>query len=496
MADPLVVLPGPAAVAGPRSRVGVTHRFPLPPLPRRRYPPPVDTFAQRLEASLRNHGLLPPDGGLVVAVSGGLDSMTLLHGLQGLAGSLGLRLVVAHADHQLRGRASAMDARSVVRTAASLGIPCVQTRLPVTAALAASSDSAEMAARDLRHQFLASVAVNHGISTVAVAHHADDRAELVLLRLLRGAGSDGLGAMSWSNPSPADPGVRLIRPLLAFSRKELESIARRHGIRHREDASNRDPAILRNRIRCTLIPWLEREFSPSIRNLLFRTADLLGADAAFVQSEAERWLRSKTPPPFDGLPIALQRAVLRLQMRRAGHPVGFESIERLRIAGAVEEVAPGIRFEREPSGRVRPRTATTLPAFKEKTLWMPLEAPTGGASLANTRIEYRHTRRRTRRPPGPRIQAESFDADRVGSGVLLRHWRPGDRFQPLGFPRPAKLQDLLVNRKVPVARRRQLVVATTRDDVVFWVESLPPGEAFKVTPATRRLLLWKWRVAP
>ncbi|MBN8249155.1 MAG: tRNA lysidine(34) synthetase TilS [Verrucomicrobia bacterium] len=453
----------------------------------------MDAFVQQLEAHLRSHSLLPGDGRLVVAVSGGLDSMMLLHGLHGLVDSLRLRLVVAHANHQLRGRESAGDARSVARTAARLGLPCIQARLPVAAARAASGDSLEMAARSLRHQFLADVAVARGISTVAVAHQADDRAELVLLRLIRGAGSDGLGAMSWSNPSPANPAVRLIRPLLGFTRKALEEIARSRGIRHREDASNRDPGILRNRIRTELLPLLEREYSPAIRSLLVRTADVLGAEAELVQTEAERWLQAEKPPPFDTLPTALQRAVLRIQMVRAGHPVGFEPIERLRTAGSVEEVAPGIRFQRDPSGRLRRRTANDLPAFDDNAQWLALAAPSGSATVAGTRVQYRLARSRPRRSGHAASAAEAFDADAVGDWVLLRHWQPGDRFQPLGFPRPSKLQNLLVNRKVPAARRRQLLVAATRDGVVFWVESLPPGEAFKVTAASRHVLLWKWR---
>jgi len=419
--------------------------------------------------------------------------MVLLHALHRLSQPLGLHLTVAHADHGLRGRSSDADARWVARRAGALGVACVQGKLPVASVRAMDGESLEMTARRLRHQFLAEAAVSHRISALALAHHADDQAELVLLRLLRGTGSDGLGGMAWCSPSPACGQVQLIRPLLDQTKADLRAIAAEWKVAYREDASNQDDAILRNRIRLSLLPEIERRYSPAIRRLLARTAERVGADASFVQSHAECWLASHSVP-YDTLPLALQRAVLRLQMRRLGHEPDFDRIERLRTTEDVQEVAAGVRMRRNASGLLEITPDPTTRPFLMSSRLVVLQPSGGSLSAGETRIRHRVVRRRPVFKPGQDgAGAEYFDADAVGDRIHLRHWQPGDRFQPLGFARPSKLQNLLVNRKVPAERRRRLLVAATASGTIFWVESLPPGERFKVRPASRRFLIWKWR---
>lgn len=446
-----------------------------------------------VSASLLARDLLPADRRLLVAVSGGADSMILLHTLHRLARRLSLQLTVAHGHHQLRGRAADADAALVEATAQALDWPSVSERLPVAEENALSGESLEMTARRLRHSFLARVARKHGISTVAIAHHADDQAELVLLRLLRGSGGDGLGGMAWDNPSPADSRIRLIRPLLDLPKTRLVAAAGDAGIPFREDRSNRDPRFLRNRIRNELLPRLERRFSPSIRELLVRTAELVGTDAAFVTQEARRWLAATSHSTFGSLHVAIQRAVLREQVRALGHEPGFALLERLRLSGESGEIAPGRCLYRADDGRIHAMSPASRKVFRTGELSLSLRPSGASHDFNGTRVVYRL--RSVRASTRLRYDAgtEFFSAPAVGSEVTLRHWRPGDRFQPLGFPRPAKLQDLFTNRKVPAERRRGLLVATTDTGTLFWVESLPPGELFKVTPTTRRILVWKWR---
>lgn len=449
---------------------------------------------ESISNALTVHGLLPGDRRLLVAASGGVDSQVLLHALHHLAGPLQLRLTVAHAHHQLRGRAADADAELVAESARVLGWPVISERLPVADAHAESVESLEMTARRLRHEFLARVAKERDISTVALAHHADDQAELVLLRLLRGAGGDGIGGMGWSNPSSANPEIQLIRPLLSQTRTDLLTVARDAGIPFREDGSNRDRRFLRNRVRHQLLPFLERQFNPAIRRLLVRTADLVGADAAHVADEARRWRLAKRRRRFGSLSLAIQRSILRQEVRTLGHEPGFELVERLRLhSGRAEEISPGRLIHRTPEGQIVEMSRSQGSPFSPGEIALRLRPSGGTLALDDRRVDYRVRIGK----PGARRRAvpwtECFSAQAVGTRINLRYWRPGDRFQPLGFAVEAKLKDLFIKRKVPAERRRGLLVATTAAGKVFWVESLPPGEPFKVRASTRRILVWKCR---
>jgi tRNA(Ile)-lysidine synthase len=298
--------------------------------------------------------------------------------------------------------------------------------------------------------------------------------------------------MSWRDPSPANPEISLIRPLLDLSKEQLRSAARRAGLPFREDRSNRNPRILRNRIRHQLLPELEHKYSPAIRVLLRRTASIVGAEADFVSRSAATWLEARRREPFDALHPAVQRALLRLQLWRLGHEPGYERIESLRESGQVQEIAPGVRVARGPDGIVHRVDSAPLPQFRGEGREIHLETAGGLISSNGLRIEYSF-RKGGQKSPGFQPGREWFSASAVGRTVILRHWTPGDRFQPLGMPKPAKLQDLFTNRKIPRDRRRSLAVATTRAGEIFWVEGFPPGESFKMGPRTRRVLVWKWR---
>ena len=267
---------------------------------------------ERVEENLRERGLFRHGETILVAVSGGLDSMLLLEVLSRLSVKHGWRLVVAHFNHQVRGRSSDADERLVKNVAQKSGMPFVAGGADVRKFARAHKISVEMAARKLRHAFLAQAARKRRIKTIALAHHADDQIELFFLRLLRGAGATGLAGMKWRSPSPAHPGVFLARPLLAETKAALAEWAAREKIAWREDASNEHLDIQRNRIRQELLPLLVRHYQPSLAGVLLREMDILGAEAEFVTAMAEKWLRRKSGRNFASLPVALQRRCLQI----------------------------------------------------------------------------------------------------------------------------------------------------------------------------------------
>ncbi|MEO6060608.1 MAG: tRNA lysidine(34) synthetase TilS [Thermoflexales bacterium] len=253
---------------------------------------------------------------VIVAVSGGADSIALLDILARHDDRLSL--VVAHFNHQLRGAASDEDAAFVQAAATARAMPFRLGSLDVAAAAAHTRQSVEVAAREARYAFLAQTALSESAAWIATAHHADDQAETVLLRLLRGTGTLGLRGIALLSPMPGRPSLRLWRPLLLAPRAEIVAYCAGRGLLFCVDASNRDTRVLRNRVRLELIPYLET-YNPGIRKVLARMADNAAADAEIIEAAARAALDSmrQTGGAFDrgqfrGLGPGLRRAALRL----------------------------------------------------------------------------------------------------------------------------------------------------------------------------------------
>ena len=250
----------------------------------------MSELPDHIERSIRTRRLFRPGQRILVAVSGGADSMVLLHVLHDLAPTHRWELTLAHLNHQLRGRSSEADERLVRRTAQKLKLPLVVERAEVRQLARAQKLSLEMAARRARHDFLARAARRRRIPGIALAHHADDQLELFFLRLLRGSGGEGLAGMKWRNPSPSDEDIELVRPLLDQPKAVLMDYAADHGIQYREDASNALLDFQRNRIRHELLPLLRSKYQPALDRIIPRVMEIVGAEAEFAAEAARDWL--------------------------------------------------------------------------------------------------------------------------------------------------------------------------------------------------------------
>ncbi len=440
--------------------------------------------------------------------------MVLLHCLARFSQRNGWHLTVAHLNHQLRGRSSHADEQLVRRTARQLRVPLVIERGDVRGLVRKSGLSLEMAARQVRHEFLARTATRRNIKVIALAHHADDQLELFLLRLLRGSGGQGLAGMQSKSPSPLAPAIQLVRPFLKLPKAALQAYALEHNILYREDASNAALDILRNRVRHELLPLLKRCYQPALPQVIGRTAEILRSEAEFAQLAATKWLeqtraqarastrRGKPVVSFDELHPAVQRRAVQAQLLGLGIEPDYELVERLRsVPGAKVSARSGPFPAKKPMGSVfRDKSGVIhrVPGLAAEDVFLKdsLRSDLGGVSGF---VRFGELRLRWNFSKGPLLgtlksfrNKELFDADNVGTTVLLRYWRPGDRFQPIGMKKTVKLQDLFTNNRVPAAVRRKLVIATTADGEIFWVEGLRISERFKLTPKTIRRLHWAW----
>jgi len=419
--------------------------------------------------------------------------MVLLDLLARMASSERWRLTVAHFNHQLRGRSSDADERLVRRTAEKLGVPFVAGRADVRKFAREEKLSLEMAARKLRHGFLARVAAKRRIPKIALAHHADDQVELFFVRLLRGAGGEGLAGMKWLAPSPMDAGILLARPLLDRPKSALADYAQREKITFREDATNAQWDIQRNRIRHELLPLLAGKYQPALARLVLREMEIVGAEAEWVTASAKEWLNGKRRVEFEALPVALQRRCLQLQIAEVGWPANFDLIEQLRLNRAVTLNAR-VTLVRDEAGRVSVQESVNSD-FGGASLRVRLIGRAGEIVFGGARIswELEPAPRGTFRAPKKQVNCEWFDADKLGVDMILRHWQPSDRFQPLGMAAPVKVQDLFTNAKIPRTRRHELVVGATAKGGLFWIEGLRPAEVFKLDKKTRYQLNWRWK---
>ena len=418
--------------------------------------------------------------------------MVLLHALAQLAEKDGWKISVAHFNHQLRGRSSHADEALVRKTAAALALPFAAGRADVGRFARASKLSLEMAARQLRHEFFARVAQARQISTVALAHHADDQMELFFLRLLRGAGGEGLAGMKWRAPSPVmAKKIFLIRPLLDLDKAQLRQFARENQIPFREDASNGTCEVPRNRIRHELLPLLRKNYQPGLAKTVLRLMEIVGAEAELVGALAEKWRRQRRPA-FAKLPAAVQRRVLQAQLVALKIAPDFERIEALRSSTRGVPLALHQAVARNAAGIVSRQKKMAVPRFRNGKQIVEAADGAGEARLDGVVFKWRISNAKKKLPPR-RPGREFFDADKVGGRIFLRHWQAGDRFRPSGLTSAAKLQDLFVNAKIPQTKRHVLILATTGAGEIFWVEGLRISENFKLTPQTKRRLVWRWR---
>jgi len=472
-----------------------------------------------LRRTIERHALVAPGGRVLVALSGGPDSVALLHLMLALQEAGDLRVAgVAHFNHQLRGDDADRDESFCRELAASLAVAIEVGVANVREAARATRCSLEDAARTLRYAFLEAAADRLNADVIAVGHSLDDQAETFLLRLIRGAGPRGLGSIY---PRAG----RVIRPLIEIPRADLRQYAEDHRLRWREDETNRDLSIPRNRVRHELLPYLEREFSRGIVEVLARDAAIAREDEDLLQREAIdlastivlRNTGGTIEVAVDALRAlhpALQARVARHALTMPGsdrgqtgvrpgsdhHFVGFDQVQRLLSLAKDERERdsvsfPGRQVERR-GNRIIIGPALSRELGQPNSFRVPLSIP-GEVLLDRQGWAVSAERAETAGPAAAsgsgRSAAVAVAADPLSLPLAVRSRRPGDRFRPLGQSGRKKLQDFLVDRKIPRETRDSLPLVVDGDDRIVWVVGQSVAEDFRVTEPSRGVILLKAR---
>ncbi len=475
----------------------------------------VVMFLERLSQAVIEKCAIHLEKPTLLGVSGGMDSLALMYGLK----ALGYNLVVAHVDHGLRPE-SQKEARYVRQLAESQQLPFISQRIDVEQIAETQGQSIEETAREVRYQFLFKQARAQQCQAVAVAHHADDQVETILMHFMRGAALPGLTGMPYRRIlTQWDIRIPLIRPLLNFWRKEIEEYIAEVGVIPCFDMSNLDTTYYRNRIRHELIPVLET-YNPSIKTVIWRMAEVLQEEESFlddltqeaygqclVSASEDRILLNLTT--FIDLSTALKRRVLRqaiAQLRPDLRDIGFDPITR------------GLSFltDADPQGEIdlvaRLNLAviddiiviktwdSELPDFGQPLLpnaqFTAFLEPETSVTLRNGWVlqaslledyDDRMLNEVKQLTPGEAW----LDYDLLDLPLVVRGRHEGERFTPLGMNGHTKgLQDYFVNRKVPEHLRAMWPLVISGEKIA-WVVGLRPSEDFKITDATQRVLKLK-----
>ncbi len=443
---------------------------------------PVQHLAQDVLVYIRMHALLKPGDRVGVAVSGGADSVALLRLLLELRGEIGMVLSVVHFNHQLRGADSDQDEEFVAQLAREYKLELHGDRGDVADFATRKHLSLEAAARKMRYEFFRRLLAQSALDRIATGHTLDDQAETVLLRVTRGAGSRGLAGiypqLAIVSPATHDHPPAIVRPLLRVQRKDLEAYLAELGQAWHEDSSNRDLRHTRNRVRHGILPRLERNLNPRVREALAETAEIARAEEDYWEQEVARVLpelwsanrKALNLARLAELPLALRRRLMRAAAESLGVRLEFRHVED--ILALVSCPTGATTSGMLPDGWVVSHRRNELRFQLAGTPATPPDyeyrLPVPGA------IDIPEVRSRFEAVLVSGTAAEGYNREQLldqvllGEELIVRNWRPGDRFWPPHTKGPKKIKELLQERHLTGTERKHWPVVTSASEVV-WV---------------------------
>ncbi|MBO8172694.1 MAG: tRNA lysidine(34) synthetase TilS [Bacillaceae bacterium] len=464
---------------------------------------------ERVKNQILRKQLIKPEDRILVAVSGGPDSIALLHILKSLSDEQGWEVAAAHLNHGFRGEESEADAEYVRSFCQQYDIPLEIRFVDVPKYMKETGRGAQESAREIRYEFLTEIAGRYHMSKIATGHHADDQIETILMRIIRGTGLDGLQGM----PEIRKIGpVEVVRPLLSFRKQELEDYCREHDLNPRRDSSNESVKYTRNKVRLDVLPVL-REINPGVDEAVLQLGEIAAEETHFMNREAmhilEKVMEQKdrhkmviNRTVLQEFDIALQRRVCKLILSCLFH----NRNQNERTFSLISDILRFIRNP-EPSGSIdipggyisknydRVVFSNQERRDKEAVFFEYVLNIPGETVIPETGHTF-HARLARQLSADFRSQnifqderAAVFDWDQLEQPLKVRRRMPGDRIQLMNRGGKQKVKDVLINEKVPREQRDHIPVITRGDNRVIWIPGVKRSGEALVSSSTENFLI-------
>ncbi|MFO7819040.1 MAG: tRNA lysidine(34) synthetase TilS [Halanaerobacter sp.] len=455
----------------------------------------------KIEDTISKYQLLTSGAKVLVGVSGGADSVALIHILKELSSEYNLELHIAHLDHQLRGADAKADAQFVRELAGQLNIASTFTARNIKKYQQENKLSLEDAARQLRYQFFFNLLDELEFDKLAVGHHANDQAETILMKFLRGAGLKGLSGIKPQNE-------KIIRPLIEVQKKELQEYCRKHNLDWRVDSTNQEEICFRNRVRLDLLPQLKEDYNPNLITNLNQMGEIFRVEDEFLRKKTRVRLNEIiidssnnkliiAKDRFLDLDLALQRRIIReiyQELNSSYENLYFHNVEE--ILALIKSQETGLKKSLPEGVIVKLSYQHIIFILAEAdeeidyfSAWL-----TAGESIELTEINIRVNSQIIRYdyPWQDELDQDNkafFDLAQVGSQFKVRQRKDGDSFQPLGMSGTKKVKDFLIDQKIARDRRDKIPVFVTESGAIFWIGELRIDENYKVRDKTDEILM-------
>lgn len=436
---------------------------------------------------------------VLVAFSGGPDSSCLLHMLANLREELGIELYAAHLNHQIRGVDAHKDALLAYRESIALGVPCFLTTKNVPQLANEKKLTLEEAARDARYEMLFELKERLGIDKIAVAHNLDDQAETVLMRVMRGTGLYGLKGMAYKR---AD-GV--IRPIMDIKRHEIEAYCKEHNLHTAMDKTNNEDEYTRNKIRLLLLPYIEENYAPNIKEILSRMANGLREDSDYIDNAAcelyneisinhEDYAVKFEMEAIEAIPTAiLKRLIKQAYLNLTGSNEGLEAIHLEDALKIISNSRSELKVNL-PKGIIAEKKGYNFYVTKKpleiKTLNFEYEIPLGSVIEVpelGVKVEAKIMSKERCKLLPSRANTRAFDLDKIDGKLVIRNRKAGDKIKPIGLGGTKKLKDIFIDKKIPRDARERIPIIAD-DTKIIWIVGHDMGEESKIEEATKEVV--------
>ena len=447
-------------------------------------------FFNRFENFIEKYRLVSKDDKIIVGVSGGIDSVVLLDLMMELKDRLHLEISVAHVNHNLRGNESDEDKAFVIKLADNYGIECIVHDANTKAYMVEHKTSLQVGAREIRYKFFQTVKILKNFTKIATAHNANDNAETVLFNLLRGSGTNGLGGIPVSRGD-------IIRPLLFAERKDIEQYAKLKSLEFRSDSSNIKDYYTRNLIRHSLLPEIQEKINPAAINTLNRAAEIFQELGSFINREVGI-IYPNIAKNFDDKKLVLDIFKLKNSLLFIQENIIIRALKEF-VRGEVEHVKVHAIMD-----LINSETGSSIEVGNDVVVYRDrynlvfikeLKEPVDFVAeiIPGKKYEFDEFYFNTEFVERADVHfslspvVEFVDADSMGEVLTLRSWHAGDSFVPIGMKGHKKVSDFLVDSKIPIYQKNNVMVLTSRAGII-WVCGLRVDERFKLTETTRRIL--------